>query len=197
MRRPTRTTLLTTLLLLLSGCAATTVQHSGSTLAQPLCRADGPPLPVALYWLPQWRPDQKEPATREALAQRGITLFFSQQRCLSLVALQRLPSTAGTPSDQALLHRAATAQPSAQRVILLVVRELGPTLALGLPVPVRGGTEVVIETRVLDPATAQPLASTRTEWRNGGPFVVKGVWSLEQDMRSALHSALMAGQPAP
>lgn len=181
---------------LLSGCASTTVETSGTPLARPLCASSQSRLPVAIYWMPQWRPDQKEPAAREALAQRGIEDFIARHPCLSLTALERLPAGAGTPSDAALLRQAATLNPPPERVVLIVVRELGPRLVIGLPTGVEGGTEVVIEVRVLDPAAAAPLADARTQWRNGGKFVIKGVHSLDADMSAALSVALMSGATA-
>ena len=37
-----------------------------------------------------------------------------------------------------------------------------------------------------------PLANTRTFWRNGGTFVIKGVKTLDQDMSAALSATLMS-----
>ena len=179
------------LIALLSGCASTTVETSGTPLGRPLCASAESRLPVAIYWLPQWRPDQKEPAAREALAQRGIEDFVARHPCLTLTALERLPAGAGTPSDAALLRQAATLNPPPERVVLIVVRELVPRLLIGLPMGVEGGTEVVIEVRVLDPTATEPLADARTQWRNGGKFVIKGVRSLDVDMSAALTAALM------
>ena len=181
---------------LLSGCATLTVETSGTPLARPLCASAESRLPVAIYWMPQWRPDQKEPAAREALAQRGIEDFIVQHRCLALTALERLPDSAGVPSDAVLLRRADAVNPPPERVVLIVLRELGPRLLIGLPMGIEGGTEVVIEVRVLDPTATEPLAYARTQWRNGGKFVVKGVRSLDADMSSALTAALMSPVPA-
>ena len=176
---------------LLAGCASTTVETSGTPLGRPLCASAESRLPVAIYWMPQWRPDQKEPAAREALAQRGIEDFVARHQCLAVTALERLPAGAGTPSDAALLRQAAALNPPPERVVLIVVRELGPRLLIGLPMGVEGGTEVVIEVRVLDPTATAPLADARTQWRNGGKFVIKGVRSLDADMSAALAVALM------
>ncbi len=80
--------------------------------------------------------------------------------------------------------------------MLVVVRELGPRLIVGVPVIVEGGTEVLIDVRVLDAATSESMATTRTLWRNGGTFVIKGVKTLDQDMSAALKSTLMPDQAA-
>src|SRR5690349_11721854 len=78
------------LCLLMTACATTTVETSGAALQRPMCTANGPKLHLALYWEPQWRPDQKEPAAREALAERGIERFVSEHACLSVTELRRL-----------------------------------------------------------------------------------------------------------
>jgi len=182
---------------LVSGCATTSVETTGTPLKEPLCRPVDPPLSVFVYWMPQWRPDQKEPRVREALAARGIEDFLSQTTCLTVAGLERLPSKSGIPSDAELVRLVRHAAPEAKRAVLVVVRELGPTLVIGLPVILRGGTEASIEVRVLNTATSESLADEHTLWRNGGTFVVKGIWSLDDDMGSALDATLMHGEPRP
>lgn len=179
-----------TLSLLLAGCATTTVETSGTALQHPLCTPDDPKLSVALYWAPRWRSDQKEPKVREALAQLGIEQFIAEHDCLSVTGLERLPAEAGTPSDSELLRLANQTVARPERVVFVVLEELGPRLLIGVPV-IEGGTEVVIEVRVLDAATPQVLANVRTRWRNGGAFVIKGIKSLDKDMSAALRAALM------
>jgi hypothetical protein len=180
-------------LLTLAGCASTRVETSGSPLKEPLCQAGAPAVATAVVWGPQWRPDQKEPALREAAALRGIEDFFGSTRCLAVTGVQRFPDAAEPPSDAQLLQRLATSSARADRIVLIVVRELGPRLTVGLPVIVEGGTEVLIDVRVLDPTQATPLASTRTQWRHGGSFVIKGVQTLDRDMSAALRATLMPG----
>lgn len=180
-------------LLALTGCASTHVESSGSPLQEPLCRPGAPALATIVVWGTQWRPDQKEPALREAAALRGIDDFLAGTRCLAVTGVQRYPDGAEPPSDAQLLQPLATSSPRADRIVLIVVRELGPRLIVGLPMIVEGGTEVVIDVRVLDPRQAAPLASTRTQWRHGGTFVIKGVQTLAQDMSAALRATLMPG----
>ena len=70
------------------------------------------------------------------------------------------------------IRNAARLPPYAQafgKVIAITVRDFG------------------IETRVLD-GSGRPLAELRTDWQNGGPFVPKGVKTLEQDMIAALEA---------
>lgn len=184
--------------LLLSGCATTTVQSSGTALRQPLCRADGIKPTAVLYWMPRWRADQKEPQVREALAQRGVERFVAQQPCLDITGAQRLAGdSGGVPDNAELLGRAGEARPAPELALLVVVRELGPRLLIGLPALVEGGTEVVIEVRVLRLSNAEVLMDGRTQWRNGGTFVIKGIGSLDTDMAVALGSVLVPQPPKP
>lgn len=177
--------------LAITGCAATTIETTGTPLSQPLCTPGTAPVSLAVFWRPQWRADQKEPALREAAAEHGIRDFLSRSACLAVTGLHRLPAGASLPTDDELLRKAASVTPPPERVVLIVVRELGPRFAIGLPVIVEGGTEVVIDVRVLDTRTSQSVADTRTLWRHGGTFVVKGVETLEQDMSAALTATLM------
>jgi hypothetical protein len=183
-------------LLLMAGCAATKVEITGSPLQEPLCEAGKPPTSVLVYWGNQWRADQKEPQLREAAAQRGLQDFLSRAGCLSVVAVNRVAAGQDLPSNDELVRLAARWQPVPERVLLVVVRELGPKLAVGIPVIVEGGTEVLIDVRVLDPKAAKPLATVQTLWRNGGTFVVKGVKTLDQDMSEALNATLMKPRDA-
>jgi hypothetical protein len=181
---------------ILAGCAATTVEVTGERLKEPLCTAGGASIRTAIYWGTRWRADQKEPLLREAAALRGIEDFVAGTKCLSDVTIQRLTPEQVTAPDAEALRMAATLNPAPARVVTVVVRELGPRLVIGIPAIVEGGTEVLIDVGVLDATTSRSLATTRTRWRNGGTFVVKGVGTLDQDMGAALRSTLMheAGQ---
>jgi len=181
---------------MLTGCATTTVATTGELLMQPLCQPDATPVSAVIYWTPHWRVDQKEPALREAAALRGIHEFIGKTPCLTVTALDRLPTATDLPSDLELqrVARATSAQPD--RVVLVAVRELGPRLTIGLPVLVEGGTEVLFQVRVLNLRTGETMANTQTVWRNGGPFVIKGVKTLDHDMSAALRSTLIPGTEA-
>lgn len=148
---------------------------------------------MLVYWRPQWRPDQKAPPLREAAALRGIEDFFASSRCVATVDIRRLPGelSVDVPSDEQLLRLSAATAPSPDRVLLIVVRELGPKLVIGIPVLIEGGTEVVIDVRVLNVHTSKSMANVRTHWQNGGTFVIKGVKTLDQDMSAALRNTLM------
>lgn len=187
-----RALLAVVLLLALPGCASTKVETTGTTPKEPLCKVDQRKVTALAYWGPQWRPDQKEPERREAAALAGIESFFRDAACVARFDVRRLPGErmAQMPSDEALLKLAAAAAPTPDKVLVIVVRELGPILRIGIPSIVEGGTEVVLELRLLDVPTSSAQANVSTHWWNGGTFVVKGVGSLERDMSAALAAAL-------
>ena len=176
---------------LLVGCASTKVEFTGQKLREPLCRADEPPISVVLYWTTQWRTDQKEPQLREAAAQQGLKAFLDQCPCLSATMIERLPPGQLLPSTKEAVRMAASLDPAPDRIVLVAVRELGPKLIVGLPVIVEGGTEVLIDVRVVEPKTQHTLAENQTLWRNGGIFVIKGIKTLESALRQALSATLM------
>jgi hypothetical protein len=177
----------------ITGCASTRVETSGKAMTAPLCRPHGEKIVVLALWATKWRHDQKEPQLREAVALQGLEDFFATVGCVETSEIRRLPTPdeSNSPSDEQLREIASTAKPIPDRVVLVTVRELGPKLLIGIPNIIEGGTEVVLEIRVIDSDAAQPLADFKTHWKNGGRFVVKGVKSLPQDMKSALHTALM------
>ena len=179
----------------LLGCASTRVETTGTPLPAALCQPGGQPVSVLVYWMPQWRPDQKEPQRREAAALQGIQDYLASTACMAGAEIRRLTGPAEAPSDAQLLRLAAASAPAPERVLLIVVRELGPKLVIGIPALVHGSTEAVLEVRVLDVPRATSLANARVHWENGGTFVVKGVQTLPQDMRAALQSVLTPPLP--
>jgi hypothetical protein len=188
---------LASLCIALAACASTKVETSGARMDAPLCAPAVEPLSALVYWQPGWRTDQKEPALREAAAVRGIQDFFDSAPCVKKLEIRRLAGDAAAPADEELLRLAASAMPDADRVLFIVVRELGPKLAVGSAAIVEGGTEVVVELRVLDARRGTSMANFRTHWRHGGSFVIKGVGSLDKDMSAALRVVLMPETPAP
>jgi hypothetical protein len=76
-------------------------------------------------------------------------------------------------------------------VLFITVRELGPIVKIfSSPALLEGGTDVVLEIRAVSPSTGQTSANFIAHWQNGGPWVIKGVATLEQDIASALQEAL-------
>ncbi|MFN4265342.1 MAG: hypothetical protein ACK4F8_06295 [Aquabacterium sp.] len=180
--------------LLLSGCASTKVSVTGLDAEQtryPLCPKEPAKASIAVVWGTQWRPDQKEPLLREDAAQRGLVSYFSTLPCGPALSVQRLP----TPfvleglSEQAAFAKLPGLARVANKVVLISVRELGPKLLIGLPTLVEGGTEVVFDVMVLDAKRGTKVAEFKTHWQHGGPFYIKGVKSLDEDLVSALKAS--------
>jgi len=180
-------------LLALTGCASTQFETSGRIPPQPVCQARGETLSALILWGPQWRPNQKDVPDREAAAQRGIERFFASSGCFSKVHIIRTvddrPAVALSPFEARALAAADSISPS--RVIVITVRELGPIVRLlSSPALVEGGTEVVLEIRSVVATTGEVTADYRSHWRHGGPWFIKGVGTLEQDIGAALQAAL-------
>lgn len=177
--------------MLLAGCASTKVSVTGLDAEQtryPLCPKEPAKASIAVVWGTQWRPDQKEPLLREDAAQRGLVSYFSTLPCGPALSVQRLPAPFVLEglSEQAAFAKLPGLARVANKVVLISVRELGPKLLIGLPTLVEGGTEVVLDVMVLDTKRGNKLAEFKTHWQHGGPFYIKGVKSLDDDLVSAL-----------
>lgn len=84
----------------------------------------------------------------------------------------------------------AEARTRNEKVVLIVVRELGPTVKIGASIAlVEGGTEVVLDLSEYEPNKPEPRTFT-VRWRSGGPGTLKGVATLPQDMQAALEAGL-------
>ena len=186
-------TLISLAVLLLSGCASTHFQVTGRVPHKSLCQPVGEQPSALVFWGPKWRPDQKEVPLREAAAQRGIEQYFSTSECFSKVRVIRKigdrESIELLPAEVPGL--AATYASAPVQVLFITVRELGPIVKLFSSLAfVEGGTDVVLEIRAVSPSTWQTTADFTAHWQNGGPWVIKGVSTLEQDIASALQEAL-------
>ncbi|MBA3067311.1 MAG: hypothetical protein FP825_02380 [Hyphomonas sp.] len=165
------------------GCASTTTAELYPSPQEPVCADSATAL---ILWTPAWRADQKDVPAREAAAAEGLDQFFANSGCFRSVSLERLPQTASEAAQTA----AAEAARRNETVVLIAVRELGPTVEIGATLAlVEGATEVVLEVSEFAPGKADPRTFT-VHWRSGGPGVVKGVASLPQDMQAALAAGL-------
>ncbi len=179
--------------LLLSGCASTHFQVAGQALKQPLCQQYDDHTSVLVLWGPKWRSDQKDAPLREAAAQRGIEQFFSSSGCFAKARIiRKVGDRESIDLSSAEIHQlAATYTSATSHILVITVRELGPIVRLLSSIAlVEGGTEVVLDIRSVSPFTWQTTDSFTAHWQNGGPWVIKGVATLEQDIASALQEAL-------
>lgn len=177
-----RPLLLATALLTIGGCASTTTMQLSPPHQEPVCAASATAL---ILWRPQWRADQKDVLAREAAAADGLSQFFKESGCFKTASVERVTQT----SEEAAQVAAAEATKRYEKVVLVAVRELGPTVKVGASLMlVEGGTEVVLGVSEYQLGKASPRTFT-AQCRNGGPGVLKGVSSLPQDMRAALSAA--------
>jgi len=171
------------MLLALGGCASTTTVQINPAPQAPVC---GKSAKAVVFWTTRWRADQKDVPARGAAAADGINLFFKKSGCFKSVSIQRLHQD----SMETIHTAAAEATTDQAKVVLIAIRELGPTVRIGGSLAlVEGGTEVVLDISEYEAAKPAPRRFT-VAWRNGGPGVLKGVASLPQDMQAALAAGL-------
>ncbi|WP_295579910.1 hypothetical protein [uncultured Lamprocystis sp.] len=171
------------MLLALGGCASTTTAQLNPAPQAPVC---GKSTKAVVFWTTQWRADQKDVLAREAAAADGINAFFEKSGCFKSASVQRLHQDS-IDRIQTAVAQATTGQ---EKVVLIAIRELGPTVRIGgSPALVEGGTEVVLDISEYEAAKTAPRRFT-VEWRNGGPGVLKGVASLPHDLQAALATGL-------
>jgi len=176
--------------MLLGACASTTITVT-PVPQTPVCDRDAAAL---VLWAPEWRPDQKDAVAREAAADAGLGTFFAASGCFARAEVRRVRTSSAAPE----LHEIGADGGRFDVVVTIAVRELGPVVrVLSSAALVEGGTEVVlgVTARALG-TSAQPRAFT-VHWRHGGPGVVKGVASLPDDVRAALHAGLQPTRAGP
>ena len=180
---------------LIGGCAATSVDFPGGRPQAPFCQSGGEALSAAVVWGPQWRPDQKDVPAREQAAEEGLAQFFATPTCFARARVYRRPGgSLGSVEEARAASAAAAAGADARgvdRVLFIVVRELGPVVKLlSSAALVDGGTEVVLDIAEYRPGQRAPQRQFSIRWANGGPGVVKGVQTLPDDLVAALKAAL-------
>lgn len=174
------------LVLAFAGCASTTTSAVSPAPQAPVCDASRTGI---VFWRTQWRTDQKDVPERETAAANGIGQFFESSRCFKSVSVQRLLQL----SEEQAKNMAGAAANQTGKVVLVSVRELGPTVKIGSSIAlVEGGTEAVLDVSEFISGEKTPRTFS-IRWNSGGPGVLKGVASLPQDIQAALTAAL---QPA-
>ena len=170
-------------LLVAVSCTSTTTAQLIPAPQTPVCAASETAM---VFWRPEWRPDQKDILAREAAATDGFRRFFETSGCFKTVSLERLP-----PATSAVVEATAIkATERNEKVVVISVKELGPTVKIGASLAlVEGGTEVVLEISEFKPQKTTPRTFA-VQWRSGGPGIVKGVASLPQDFQAALAAGL-------
>lgn len=171
---------------LLGACAGTATTQVTLTPPDqaPVCQPQAA-LKASVFWRTQWRADQKDVPEREAAAVQGITRFFADGGCFPSAAVARVEAGRSDFSVPA----------GADLLIVLTVRELGPTVKLlSSAALIEGGTEVVVDVAVVRPGRREADREFSIRWQDGGPGVVKGVQTLPSDMAAALKAGLLTRQ---
>ena len=169
---------------LLGACAGTATTRVTLTPPDPapVCQPQAA-VKASVLWRTRWRVDQKDVPEREAAAVQGITRFFAEGGCFPSAVVARVD-----PSVTAF-----AVPPGSDLLLVLTVRELGPTVKLlSSAALVEGGTEVVVDVAVVRPGRREPDQQFSIRWQDGGPGVVKGVQTLPADMGAALKAGLRA-----
>jgi len=170
-----------------TGCSRITVTHHVIGARPPLCKTSAHGDKVVVYWGAAWRADQKEVATREAIAEQGIKDFFRSTDCLNTLSISK--TVAGRDALRATDTEAVSDAKAAgaDKVILIRVEELGPNLIFYLsPILWETRNEVLLRIRIINTSTEQLETDLSTHWFRGGPFTVIGAKSLPTDFAGAL-----------
>lgn len=147
---------------LLAACAPTTQVTVAPPVQAPVCEPMAPG-PVTVLWRTRWRADQKDVAEREAAVAQGIARFMADGRCFAS------PTVARTNESGSAFDVPA----GSSRLLVLTLRELGPTVKLlSSAALVEGGTEVVLDVAEYRPGQREPQRQFSVRWTNGGPGVV-------------------------
>ncbi len=178
-------------ILAFSGCSEIRVNMHTVGMKPPLCRSGIANQKILVLWGAAWRSDQKEKERREEIASVVIPRFFKGTSCYASADVQKFIGgrNAITMSDSEILKSDMVISGQFQKVIVVRLEELGPTLKFYLsPILWEGSTKVSLRIRVLDVATSSLGSDVATDWEKGGAFVIRGVKYLEESLAAALES---------
>jgi hypothetical protein len=184
----TRAMLLLCALLLTCGCGSIRISTYAAGVKPPLCSDQTARQTVLVLWGCAWRENQKEVPLREEIASRAIARFFSSSSCYESATIAEPGGLAALMLTDGEMLQAAQSLPNAiQKVIVLRIEELGPFIRVYLsPILWEGGTDITLQIRLLEVATASLESDLTMHWTNGGPFVLRGRSALEDDLVAAL-----------
>lgn len=181
------------MLITLSSCATTVITtHKSNQEINLHSEIISSKKSVLVLWGTAWRKDQKEPKLREEFASNTINKFFLESKLFTdvkVIKTYKEKNVINFSDTEALEINKNEYNNKYQKIIFLRVEELGPTINLYLsPILFDGSTEVKLRIRVLDTNSTFLDNDIYSEWKNGGPFVLKGIKTLEQDMYDNLKS---------
>ena len=176
-------------LVTLAACASAPPGAESLPAQAPVC-APGVSLgKVVIAPLTHWRPDQKEPGVREAIAQKAIESVAPAIACASSTKV--LPIMADTTSSSAL---AAARTEGAKTVLLVRINELGPIAIFSFPAVWSTWSDVKFTLDVADAQTGAALRSIPHRRQKGGAFEVRGLDPLQGEMEQALKDVILGAK---
>jgi hypothetical protein len=184
-------------ILVFSGCSTIRVNTYAAGMKPPLCQSDIANQKILVLWGTAWRSDQKEADRREQIASVAIPRFFNSTSCYGSATVQKsIDGRDGiSMSDSQILKSDIVVSGKFQKIVVLRLEELGPTLMFYLsPILWQGSTKVSLRIRVLDVATSSLDSDVAMHWEKGGAFVIRGVKSLEDSLTAALASVFQRGK---
>lgn len=143
--------------------------------------------------LTRWRPDQKEPAVREAIATKAIAAVAPAISCASSTRVA--PITADSTAASVAAAQAAQAE-SASTLLVVRIDELGPITILSFPALWSTWSDVKFTLDVVDVVTGKVLRSIPHHRQKGGAFDVRGLDPLQGEMEAALKDVILSAAPA-
>ncbi len=159
----------------LAACSTTHVDPPVDETSAVLCRPGVDLGRVAVAVGFDWRPDQKAPADREAMATVVVEDAFKDLRCGDVVRV-------GTP-DPAL-------QTDVETVVTIVVREFGPELILSAPILWSSNTHVDVSLTARRADTRTVTFAAIQVRKTGGPFAVRSLADVPATLDQALTSLI-------
>jgi hypothetical protein len=178
-------------LLVLAACASVEAASTPQTGSPPICGLATRLGAVAVVPLTHWRPDQKEPPVREAIAQRALENAFRSTPCAASTKVLALsPDTA---RDARLAEAKAS---GANTAILVTVQELGPIFIISAPVLFSGWSDVKFTVEEVDLSTGATKLKFDHHRKVGGAFNLRGLGPLQGEMEIALHDVIIGPAPA-
>ena len=181
-----RPAILGVILIALSGCASAQQPSPGIAPVAPLC-APGVSLgKVVIAPLTRWRVDQKEPAVREAIAQKAIDAVAPGIPCAASVSV--LPIA---PDAQSADRLAKARADGAATALLIRIDELGPITIISFPALWSTYSDVQFTLEAIDTQTDEILRSIPHHRRKGGAFEVRGLDPLQDEMEQALKDVIL------
>jgi hypothetical protein len=174
------------LLVSAAGCASALPGAESFPVEAPLC-APGVSLGrVVIAPLTRWRPDQKEPQVREAIAQKAIEAVAPAISCATSVKV--LDIAADGNSAEAL---AAAGAEKANTALLIHIDELGPIAILSFPALWSTWSDVKFTLDAVDVQTRANLRSIPHRRQKGGAFEARGLDPLQGEMEAALNDVIL------